>query len=198
MSSMFAAHLVASVKGPIGPALREPLWKRALMLLLLPFILISGLLLMAILGIGRLLVVPFRRKRAFQNVPGGGRSEWSDFLVIGPVRIRRKWKGSLPWDCGDYYAVTSEPSIAGLDGACFGEWMFRSGEHLFLQRWDHPPKVKCTLLHVDGKGLQSTAILLDLPSKDWKLTTINTESFLLEVQTSKEIIHYRISSQVSA
>jgi hypothetical protein len=195
---MFAAQLVARTKRPLKPGLREPLWKRALMPLLLPFILLSGLLLMAIIGIGRLLVMSFRRKSSFQDRPGGGTSEWSDFLVVGPVRIRRKWKGSLPWDSDDYYTVASEPSIAGLDGGCFGEWMFRSGEHLFLQRWDHPPKVQCTLLHVDGKGLRSTAILLDIPSKDWTLSTIDTESFLLEIQTSKEIIHYRIASQVSA
>lgn len=181
------ARLISTIKLP-----REkdgPWWAIALYMLAFPFMMVTGLVLMLVVGFIGLLQSLFVKDTptSDQALP----DEWLPLTQAGPLRLWIKDIGEIRFGPG-YFHLKSEPLIEYFTDKTFGDWFFHLGDGILLQEWNNVRTPDTNLVYISSETLEVQVILSNVPSFLWDIVEETNGNYTLTCNTGSEKLVYQV------
>jgi hypothetical protein len=91
-----------------------------------------------------------------------------------------------------YFDIKTDPTIPGLEDKIFGDWFYRYGQGLLLQKWNSTDKPNTTLMYLDFKDKKITKIQGSINSVIWDIVEREDKKLELNCDTGDKIVKYEI------
>ncbi|MDY3343970.1 hypothetical protein PG326_01690 [Riemerella anatipestifer] len=165
----------------------EKLHYKILLIIIYPFLLILGLIVMLFAG----LISLFQKKSIEENSTKNSSEEWLFFAEYKNVRILKKYLNEIRFG-PEYFELKSEPENIDFKNKIFGDWFYKNKNMIFLQQWNSTDKPNTNLLVFDAEKNVLKIVKENIDSVLWEAKNENEENFNLVCNTGYEINTYRV------
>lgn len=165
----------------------ENLFHKILLIIIYPFLLIFGLIVMLFAGIISL----FQKKVTKENLTENITEKWTFFTEYKNVKILKKYLHEIRFGPA-YFELKSEPENLNFKNKIFGDWFYKNENLIFLQQWNSTEKPNTNLLLFNAETNELKIIEENIDSVLWDIKNEDKENLNLICNTGYEINTYRI------
>lgn len=188
MTMKFRVRLVSQVKKKESDNWIQRILKDGLAIVLYPFILVFGLLIMSF----GLIISIFQKRSKTETLDSTPTEEpWTIFTEVDGVTIWRKYRGEIRFGPA-YFDIKTEPTIIGLENKMFGDWLYRHRQGVFLQQWNNTDNPNTTLVYLDIENKEMKSIKDSIRSVLWDIVEREDKQLELTCDTGDRILKYEV------
>lgn len=188
MPENFRIRLISQIRRKDSDNGIRGILKGILALILYPFILVFGLV---IVFFG-LVVSIFQKSNNRDNADLKATEEtWTILAEVHGVTIWKKFKGEIRFGPA-YFDIKTEPAIIGLENKIFGDWLYRRGQGIFLQQWNSTDNPDATLVYLDIEDRQVKTVQGSINSVLWNMVEQEDKKLELNCDTGDRILKYEV------
>jgi len=168
-----------------------------LSVILYPFIIVGGLLVMVfalLLSIYQRLTTTKSNRQAdkFVNLQDKAMEKpWEILTETNKIKLYQQYCGEIRFG-PIYLKLKSSPTIETLSGKIFGTWFFCYQNGIFLQQWNSTDKANSNLIFVDTDTFDTKIIRENIPSVLWNIVETGNNALNLICDTGREILTFNI------
>ena len=161
---------------------------KTLIIIIYPFLLIFGLVIMLFAAIISL----FQRKEVKTISNNNLIEKWTFFAEYKDVKILKMYLSEIRFG-PEYFNLKSEPENQQFKDKIFGDWFYKNENLIFLQQWNSTKNPNSNLLLFNAETNELKVIKQNIDSVLWEMKTENDENLNLICNTGYESKTYRIN-----
>ena len=185
MAENVRIRLLSQIKKKDSDNRIQGILKSGLTIILYPFILVFGLLIMFF----ALIISVFQRRDNTERKVA--EEPWTILTEFNGVTVWKKYRGEIRFG-PTYVEIKTEPEIPGLDNKIFGDWLYAHGQGVFLQQWNRTDTPNTSLVYLDTKGKKLMNIKESINSVSWDMVTRADKKLELKCDTGDNLLNYKI------